>query len=289
MGPARELKKALERYWSSPNDELPLLQEAARIRALHWKEQAGAGIDVIPSGDFSFYDHMLDAAAMLGAVPERYGTGNGPVTLPAYFAMARGSQAKGRDLPALEMTKWFDTNYHYIVPELAPRQTFRLSFTQVLDHFVEARAKGFPTRPVLPGPVTFLSLAKTSSEKSDPLGFLDAMLPVYEEVLKRLKELGADWVQIDEPVLVTDMSQEQVRAMKKSCARLAASGPKIMLATYFGGLRDNLDAALELPVAGLHLLQNLDRGRQPSAQSHPDTTSIRNHSHIAMSSASPTQ
>ena len=264
MGPARELKKALERYWSSPNDELPLLQEAARIRALHWKEQAGAGIDVIPSGDFSFYDHMLDAAAMLGAVPERYGTGNGPVTLPAYFAMARGSQAKGRDLPALEMTKWFDTNYHYIVPELAPRQTFRLSFTQVLDHFVEARAKGFPTRPVLPGPVTFLSLAKTSSEKSDPLGFLDAMLPVYEEVLKRLKELGADWVQIDEPVLVTDMSQEQVRAMKKSCARLAASGPKIMLATYFGGLRDNLDAALELPVAGLHL--DLVRGPEQAEE-----------------------
>jgi 5-methyltetrahydropteroyltriglutamate--homocysteine methyltransferase len=254
MGPARELKKALERYWSSQNDERPLLQEAARIRAQHWKEQAGAGIDVIPSGDFSFYDHMLDAAAMLGAVPERYGTGDGAVTLPAYFAMARGSQANGRDLPALEMTKWFDTNYHYIVPELAPRQSFRLSFTQVLDHFAEARAQGFHTRPVLPGPVTFLSLAKSASEKSDPLGFLDGMLPVYEEVLKRLSELGADWVQIDEPIMVTDMSDQQVRAMKKSCARLAAaSGLKIMLATYFGGLRNNLDTALELPVAGLHL------------------------------------
>ena len=170
MGPARELKKALERYWSSPNDERPLREEAARIRARHWKEQAAAGIDVIPSGDFSLYDHVLDAAAMLGAVPARYGTGDGPVGLPAYFAMARGSQAAGRDVPALEMTKWFDTNYHYIVPELAPRQTFRLSFTQVLDHFAEARDQGILTRPVLPGPVTFLSLAKTTSENTDPLG-----------------------------------------------------------------------------------------------------------------------
>ena len=167
--------------------------------------------------------------------------------------MARGSQAKGHELPALEMTKWFDTNYHFIVPELASKQTFRLSFTQVLDHFTEARAQGFHTRPVLPGPVTFLSLAKTIAEKMDPLGFLDGVLPVYEEVLKRLKELGADWVQVDEPILVTDMSEAQRRALQKSCARLAAAGPSLMLATYFGGLRNNLDMALELPVAGLHL------------------------------------
>ena len=265
MGPARELKRALERYWSSQNDERALLEEAARIRALHWKEQAGAGVDVIPSGDFSLYDHMLDTAAMLGAVPGRYGTGDGPVTLPAYFAMARGSQAGGRDLPALEMTKWFDTNYHFIVPELAPGQSFRLSFTKVLDHFAEARAQGFLTRPVLPGPVTFLSLAKTVGEKEDPLGFLDAVLPVYVEVLKRLKELGAGWVQIDEPILVTDMSEPQRRALQKSCARLAAaSHPSIMLATYFGGLRDNLDMALALPVAGLHL--DMTRGPEQAEE-----------------------
>ena len=265
MGPARELKKALERYWSSQSDEGALLEEAARIRALHWKEQAGAGIDIIPSGDFSFYDHMLDTAAMLGAVPERYGAGDGPVTLPAYFAMARGSQAGGRDLPALEMTKWFDTNYHYIVPELAPRQSFRLSFTKVLDHFAEARAQGFRTRPVLPGPVTFLSLAKTVGEKTDPLAFLDGVLPVYEEVLKRLKELGADWVQIDEPILVTDMSEPQRRALQKSCARLAAASQlSIMLATYFGGLRNNLDMALALPVAGLHL--DMTRGPEQAEE-----------------------
>src|SRR5271157_5990307 len=207
MGPARELKKALEKYWSSQSDERALLNEAARVRAQHWKDQAAAGIDFIPSGDFSLYDHVLDTAAMLGAFPERYGSAGETVSLSSYFAMARGSQAAGRDLPALEMTKWFDTNYHYIVPEVDARQRFHLSFTKAIDQFEEARALGVKTRPVLLGPVTFLSLAKPSDGKSDPLSLLDGVLPVYEQVMSRLAEMGADWVQVDEPILVTDLEE----------------------------------------------------------------------------------
>jgi 5-methyltetrahydropteroyltriglutamate--homocysteine methyltransferase len=254
MGPARELKKALEKYWSAQSDEHALLQEAARVRQQHWKDQAAAGIDLIPSGDFSLYDHVLDTAAMLGAIPARYGSAGGTVSLPSYFAMARGSQAAGRDLPALEMTKWFDTNYHYIVPEIDARQRFQLSFTQTIDHFGEAKALGINTRPVLLGPVTFLSIAKPADGTSDPLSHLDGVLPMYEQVLSRLSEMGADWVQVDEPILVTDLDERGRRAFQSAYARLGkAAGLKIMLATYFGDLRENLDLVLKSPLAGLHV------------------------------------
>jgi 5-methyltetrahydropteroyltriglutamate--homocysteine methyltransferase len=265
MGAGRELKKALERYWASDADEKSLRDEAARIRAAHWNSQSAAGIDIIPSGDFSFYDHVLDTAAMLGAVPPRYGaSAMDPLNLPAYFAMARGSQAGGRDLPALEMTKWFDTNYHYIVPEISTGQRFRLAFTQVIDQFEEAVAGGIPARPVILGPVTFLSLAKSSDGVEDPLSFLDAVLPVYEDVLDRLARKGASWVQVDEPLLVTDLSDQARRAFKHAYAHLAASGVKLMLTTYFGDLGDNLDLALKLPVSGLHV--DLVRGTRQGAE-----------------------
>lgn len=254
MGPARELKKALEKYWSSQGDERALLNEAARIRALHWKAQVAAGIDFIPSGDFSLYDHVLDTAAMLGAFPERYGSAGEAVSLSSYFAMARGSQAAGRDLPALEMTKWFDTNYHYIVPEIDARQRFRLSFTKTIDHFEEARALGVKTRPVLLGPVTFLSLAKPADGKTDPLSLLDGVLPIYEQILARLAGLGAGWVQMDEPILVTDLDEPARQAFPRAYARLRnVAGLKIMLAAYFGDLRENLDLVLESSLAGLHV------------------------------------
>ena len=253
MGPARELKKALEKYWSQ-GDEGALLNEAARVRALHWKDQAAAGIDLIPSGDFSLYDHVLDTAAMLGAFPERYGPAGETVSLSSYFAMARGSQAAGMDLPALEMTKWFDTNYHYIVPQVDAQQRFRLSFTKAIDHFEEARALGVKTRPVLLGPVTFLSLAKPADGKTDPLSLLDGVLPVYEQTLARLSGLGAGWVQMDEPILVTDLDEPARKAFPRAYARLRkVAGLKIMLATYFGDLRENLDLVLESSLAGLHV------------------------------------
>ncbi len=254
IGPGRELKKALERFWSAQIDEHTLLRETARIREQHWRAQEAAGIDLVPSGDFSLYDHVLDTAVMAGAVPDRYGSVDGPVSLPSYFAMARGSQAGGRDVPALEMTKWFDTNYHYIVPELGPRQRFRLAFTQAIDHFAEARALGIAARPVLLGPVTFLSLSKVTEENTDPLSLLDGLLPVYEEVFTRLASAGAEWVQVDEPLLVTDLADPARRAFARAYERFAkASKLRLMLTTYFGDLRENLDLALKLPVGGLHL------------------------------------
>jgi 5-methyltetrahydropteroyltriglutamate--homocysteine methyltransferase len=264
MGAGRELKKALERYWSSSEDEASLRKEAARIRAAHWKTQADAGIDVVPSGDFSFYDHVLDTAAMVGAVPSRYGAGREALGLPAYFAMARGSQAGGRDVPALEMTKWFDTNYHYIVPEISAGQKFRLAFTQAIDQFKEAAAAGVHARPVILGPVTFLTLAKPAEGVDDPLSFLDGILPVYADVLEQLARSGASWVQVDEPILVTDLSDKARSAFKNAYAHLAASGMKLMLTSYFGDLGDNLDLALKLPVSGLHV--DLVRGTRQGAQ-----------------------
>jgi 5-methyltetrahydropteroyltriglutamate--homocysteine methyltransferase len=264
IGPNRELKKALERYWSSEIDEKALMDEAVRIRAAHWKSQSDAGIDIIPSGDFSLYDHVLDTAAMVGAIPARYGAGTGMLGLPAYFAMARGSQEGGRDVPALEMTKWFDTNYHYIVPELSDGQRFHLASTRVIDSYTEAVAAGVPARPVLLGPVTFLSLAKASDGAQDPLSLLDGLLPVYTDVLEQLARKGASWVQIDEPLLVTDLTDKARKAFKTAYARLASSGLKLMLTTYFGDLRENLDLALKLPVSGLHV--DLVRGPRQGAE-----------------------
>ncbi len=265
IGAGRELKRALERYWSSQIDERALHEEAAQIRAHHWKMMHDAGISFVPSGDFSLYDHVLDTAAMVGAVPARYGASAGGVSLPVYFAMARGRQEAGVDVPALEMTKWFDTNYHYIVPEVEPRMRFQLSSTRVIDHFVEAKSLGIMTRPVLLGPVTFLSLAKAADGRSDPLDLLDAILPVYGEVLKRLASQGAEWVQMDEPILITDLDAGRKKAMTDAYGMLAkASSARIMLTTYFGDLKENMEIALKLPVAGLHL--DLVRGpRQAEA------------------------
>ncbi len=254
IGAGRELKRALERYWASQIGEQALHEETAQIRAHHWKTVRDAGITFVPSGDFSLYDHVLDTAVMLGAVPARYGAPAGVVGLPVYFAMARGRQEAGVDVPALEMTKWFDTNYHYIVPEVEPRMRFTLSSTRVIDHFVEARSLGIDTRPVLLGPVTFLSLAKSADGRSNPLDLLDAVLPVYEEALKRLASQGAMWVQMDEPVLVTDLDARRKKAFADVYGRLArASSVRIMLTTYFGDLKENMDLVLKLPVAGLHL------------------------------------
>jgi 5-methyltetrahydropteroyltriglutamate--homocysteine methyltransferase len=263
MGPARELKKALEQFWSSRIDEKRLRTEAAEIRRAHWKLQKDAGIDFIPSGDFSLYDHMLDTAAMLGAVPARYQELFRRDPLRGYFGMARGSQRE--NLSALEMTKWFDTNYHYIVPEISPAQQFRMAWPQVLEHHEEAKSASLATRPVLVGPVTFLSLAKGTDKSANPLSRLDAVLPVYEEILRQLSRQGASWVQVDEPILVTDLSPAQKESFKRAYARLAgASALPLMLTTYFGELADNLDTALELPVSGLHV--DLVRGQAQLAQ-----------------------
>jgi len=189
---------------------------------------------------------------MLGAIPQTYGGGN-DASLDTYFAMARGSDAGAR--PALEMTKWFDTNYHYLVPELAVDQTFRLASTKPIDEYLEAKAAGFETRPVLLGPVTYLLLAKGAEKDFEPLSLLDGVIPVYVEVLKRLASAGADWVQIDEPALVLDLDTAAREAFVSTYVALAGgqASPKLLLTTYFGALGDNLDTALSLPVAGLHI------------------------------------
>ncbi|MES1971952.1 MAG: 5-methyltetrahydropteroyltriglutamate--homocysteine S-methyltransferase [Pseudomonadota bacterium] len=258
IGPCRELKFALESYWSGKTDADALALAAQGLRAAAWARQRALGADIIPSGDFSLYDHVLDISAMLGAVPARYGWTGGKVDLDTYFAMARGAQAQAQagcahaaDSTAQEMTKWFDTNYHYMVPELRAGQKFALSSSKVVDEFLEAKALGYHTRPVLLGPVTFLSLAK--GRDVVPLSLLEAVLPIYEEVLAQLARAGADWVQLDEPCLVLDLDDAQRVALQTAYRRLSVNGPKVMLATYFGALGDNLELATDLPVHGLHV------------------------------------
>ncbi len=249
IGAHRELKKATEAYWRGDADLASLEAAGTELRATHWKLQKSAGIETIPSGDFSFYDQVLDMTAMLGAVPPRFGHDGGTVDLDTYFAMARGAD----DAPAMEMTKWFDTNYHYIVPEFHGGQRFSVSSTKAVDEFKEAKALGIHTRPVLIGPVTYLSLGKVKGAALDPLSLLGRLLPSYLELLSRLKEAGADWVQIDEPILVLDLSDGQRDALRTAYDALADARIRIMLATYFGGLRDNTGLAVRLPVAGLHI------------------------------------
>ncbi|PLP58877.1 5-methyltetrahydropteroyltriglutamate--homocysteine S-methyltransferase [Mesorhizobium loti] len=265
IGPRRELKFALESYWSGKSSATDLLEKAKALRAANWAEQARRGVTKIPSNDFSLYDHVLDTAVMVGAIPAAYHWHGGELPLNSYFAMARGSQGEvasvcshpghGHGVTALEMTKWFDTNYHYIVPELADDQVFSLVSTKPIEHFLEARELGIHTRPVILGPVTFLKLAKSHQEGFNPISLLPRLLPVYEELLRKLAAAGADWVQLDEPALVLDLIPNERHAFEFAYGRLAAAAPelKLMLATYFGALGDNLDTALSLPVAGLHV------------------------------------
>ena len=247
-----------------------LIETGAGLRAANWARQKKLGVSVIPSNDFSFYDQVLDTSVMVGAIPEIYRWDGGPVPLATYFAMARGAQGEtheadcghahhGHDtahgVPAQEMTKWFDTNYHYMVPELTKDQKFTLASRKPIEEYEEALALGYQTRPVLVGPVTFLKLAKSKDAGFNTLSLLDRLLPVYIEVLRELVYRGAEWVQIDEPCLVLDLDIVGQQALHYAYTEIAKALPqlKIMLATYFGGLGGNRETALALPVAGLHL------------------------------------
>jgi 5-methyltetrahydropteroyltriglutamate--homocysteine methyltransferase len=268
IGPRRELKTALENYWAGKNDQSTLLAAAADLRGKNWARQRDLGVDIIPSNDFSLYDHVLDTTAMVGAVPPAYGWTGGEVSLETYFAMARGAQGEaaqagcahghahdGEGVPAAEMTKWFDTNYHYLVPEFSADQAFQLASTKPVQEYREAKAQGVETRPVLLGPVSYLLLGKTRGADFEPLSLLPRLLPVYAETLRLLSEAGASWVQIDEPCLVLDLSDTARAAYGDAYAALTngAPSPKLMLATYFGSLANNLLTALALPVHGLHV------------------------------------
>jgi 5-methyltetrahydropteroyltriglutamate--homocysteine methyltransferase len=257
MGVHRELKKALEAHWAGKLDESGLRAVGQVLKLNHWVLQQQLGIQHIPSNDFSFYDHVLDTAAMVGAVPERYKWSGPQVDLATYFAMARGTARKSgpADVKAMEMTKWFDTNYHYIVPEFTANQEFSLGSVKPVGEFLEAKAIGVHTRPVLLGPVSFLLLGKAKETGFEPLLLLERILPVYKEVLRQLADAGADWIQLDEPMLALDTRAKTLRAFGVAYEQLAqvSSALRILVATYFEGLRENLAPAANFPVAALHL------------------------------------
>jgi 5-methyltetrahydropteroyltriglutamate--homocysteine methyltransferase len=269
IGRERELKAALERYWAGEMSD-PALQEVGRaVRRQSWALQVELGIDHVPSNDFSFYDHVLDMAAVVGAVPRRFGPGARAASdLTTYFAMARGARAPaaaavargvGRPGPApLRMTKWFDTNYHFLVPELEPDTDFALASTKPVDEFLEAKALGIHTRPVLLGPISLALLSRAGQAGADGdtiARVVERLVPVYVELLDRLERAGADWVQIDEPILALDLSPAVLGTLVLAYERLgrASSRLRILLAAYFGGLGPNLATTMRLPISALHL------------------------------------
>ena len=262
IGAHRELKKAVEAYWAGDRSKADLHDTARTLRLRHWQQQQEAGIDHIPSNDFSFYDQVLDTIAMVGAVPPRFGWDGDRVDLDTYFAMARGVQEKqvdaadadGTGAPAMEMTKWYDTNYHYIVPEFSAEQTFALSSTKAVDAYTEARDAGIETRPVLLSPVSFLLLGKMQTPDANVLDLLDALLPVYAEVLQQLADAGASAVQMDEPHLVMDLSDAERQAFRTAYDALSdAADVDLALTTYFGRLGANMETVFDLPVDSVHL------------------------------------
>ncbi|OZI24271.1 5-methyltetrahydropteroyltriglutamate--homocysteine S-methyltransferase [Bordetella genomosp. 7] len=259
IGAQRELKRALEAYWAGRQTADELAQAGRDLRAAHWHRQAAAGLQFVSVGDFAWYDHILEWTTLLGAVPPRFGQPDDqPVALDTLFRMARGRAPSGRPAAACEMTKWFDTNYHYIVPELTPGQNFRIARETLFEQVREAQALGYQVKPVIPGPLTWLWLGKGDAfgdGPSDPakLQLLQSLLPVYEQVLSRLARLGVQWVQIDEPILALDLPPVWREAFRTVYQRLADTPLKLLVATYFGGLGDNLPTALALPVAGLHV------------------------------------
>jgi 5-methyltetrahydropteroyltriglutamate--homocysteine methyltransferase len=259
IGAARELKRALESYWAGKIDGDALRNTGRELRARHWNIQAQAGLQWVPVGDFAWYDHILEWSTLLGAVPARFGQAEAAsVSLDTMFRMARGRAPSGTPAAACEMTKWFDTNYHYIVPELHPQQTYRIARPYLFEQVAEAQALGFKARPVIPGPLTWLWLGKGDAYgegAGDPakLALLDNLLPVYEEVLTRLAAQGVDWVQVDEPILALELPQAWRAALAGVYGRLAAQGVKLLLTTYFEGLDLNLDVIRSLPVQGLHV------------------------------------
>jgi len=261
IGADRELKKALEAYWKGDLDQNGLQAVGRELRATHWQLQKKAGIELLPVGDFAWYDQVLSHSLMLGVVPERFAdtrNARGLPTLETLFAMARGANsccghAHGKEQYAQELTKWFDTNYHYLVSEFTQDQRFQLSWEQLFEEVDEARALGHKVKPVLIGPLTFLWLGKTKGDDFDKLDLLDRLLPLYGEILGRLAGQGVEWVQIDEPILGLDLPQDWKNAFERTYHSLQYSPLKKLVATYFSGLEDNLGLAVSLPVDGLHI------------------------------------
>ena len=252
IGAHRELKKAQESYWKGDISSADLFHVAKDIRAENWKRQKDAGITHIAAGDFAFYDLVLHHTQMFGAIPSRYESLKKADPLDLYFAMARGHQKDGVDVVACEMTKWFDTNYHYIVPEFSSETQFNLTYAPVVEHFTEAKRLGIHTRPVMIGPITYLLLGKMKGAQN-ALSLLPKLLPCYVKLLEEYKKAGAEWIQIDEPYLALDLPAGAQEAYKTAYAELNKSGLKLMLTTYFAGLRENTDLTFGLETAGVHV------------------------------------
>ena len=262
IGADRELKKALEAYWKGDLDQAALNTVGRDLRAAHWQLQKDAGIDLLPVGDFAWYDQVLTHSLTFGVIPERFDNvrdEHGQPNLDTLFAMARGATAgccggeHGKTRYAQELTKWFDTNYHYLVPEFTVDQPFKLSWEQLFDEVEEARALGHNVKPVIIGPLTYLWLGKAKGNEFDKLDLLERLLPVYNEILGRLAAQGVEWVQIDEPILTLDLPQAWKSAFERAYHILQYSPLKKLVATYFSGLQDNLGLAVGLPVQGLHI------------------------------------
>src|SRR3954465_4488920 len=259
IGRNRELKFATEGYWRGEKSADELAATAKDIRVENWNLMQGAGIDLIPSNDFSYYDQVLDTIALVGAVPERYGWEGGEVDLDTYFAMARGRQTDELDVTAMEGTKWVDTNYHYIVPELGPETEFSLSSSKPFDEHAEAMEEvGIDTVPVLIGPVSFLLLSKPAeggSERFDAVDLIEPLVEVYGEVIEKLAEQGATWVQFDEPCFVEDRSEKELDALRLAYEELCKvhERPRILVKTYFDHVGDAYGTLRDLPIEGVGL------------------------------------
>ena len=253
IGTQRELKRAVEDYWRGAIDAHKLRVEGKRIYTGNWELQAKSGLSLITVGDFSWYDQILDMSTMLGVIPERFGAVDGEVSLDTYFRMARGRAPHGHDAKACDMTKWFDTNYHYIVPEFRDNQQFHFNSTHLFEMIAEAQKAGYQVKPVIPGPLSYLWLGKAQNKNVKKLELLPRLLPVYREIIQRFHELHIDWVQMDEPILVLDLPEAWQQGFETAYQYLADSPARILLTTYFGGLGDNAKLACKLPVSGLHI------------------------------------
>jgi len=260
IGSQRQLKKACEQYWAGKIDLTELKRVARNIREQHWQTQLEAGIDLIPCNDFSFYDQVLDTSLLLGVIPQRYSPVLSTVKdnneLDLYFAMARGYQKDGLDITAMEMTKWLDTNYHYIVPEFTANQTFKIFSEKVFGEYNAAKQTlGEKAKPVLVGPVSYLLSGKEKENGFERISLIKQLVPVYVEIINRLKQQGATWIQLNEPYLALDLSKKEKEAFEYAYKAIAnrVSGVKIIVATYFDALLDNTQLAVNLPIAALHV------------------------------------
>lgn len=262
VGLRRELKKAQESYWAGNATQEELLTVGRELRARHWQQQKDAGVDLLPVGDFAWYDHVLTTSLLLGNVPARHQNEDGSVDLDTLFRIGRGRAPTGQPAAAAEMTKWFNTNYHYMVPEFTKGQQFKLTWTQLLDEVDEALAQGHNVKPVLLGPVTYLWLGKVKGEQFDRLSLLQDILPVYQQVLAELAKRGIEWVQIDEPALVLELPQAWLAAFKPAYDALQGQ-VKLLLTTYFDSVSQNLETIKTLPVQGLHV--DLVHGKDDAA------------------------